>query len=154
MASYFDILEHSQVRFGYRIAVLANWYRGPGYKTIEQRFGVTEPECSALFCIGHSDHLTATDVCNITGRPKNSMSRAISILIDKKLLQRTVDDVDARKKRLLLTSEGRALYTKIVPIFLKSEQNIVQPLTPSELSDLDRLLSKMIRHVAEEAKTY
>lgn len=154
LTNYFDILEHSQVRFGYRISVLANWYRGPGYKSIEQKFGITEPECSALFCIGHSDHLTATDVCNITGRPKNSMSRAISILIEKELLLRSVDNIDARKKRLLLTTEGRALYARIVPIFLKSERNIVQPLTPSELSDLDRLLSKMIKHVAEEAKAY
>ena len=154
MADYFNILERSQVRFGYRIAVLSNWYRGPGYKSIEQKFGLTEPECSVLFCVGHADHLTATDVCNITGRPKNSMSRAISLLIEKKLLARTTDDLDGRKKRLLLTPKGRALYEKIVPIFLKAEQDIVQPLTPSELSDLDRLLSKMIRHVVDTAHTY
>jgi len=142
------------VRFGYRIAVLSNWYRGPGYKAIEKKFGITEPECSALFCVGHSDHLTATDVCNITGRPKNSISRAISILIGKRLLERTEDDIDARKKRLTLTPLGRSLYEKTVPIFLRFEHNIVQPLTPSELSDLDRLLSKMIKHVVETAKAY
>jgi DNA-binding MarR family transcriptional regulator len=154
VADYFDILEHSQVRFGYRIAVLGNWYRLPGYKLIEQKFGIIEPECSVLFCVGHADRLTASDVCHITGRPKNSISRAISLLIDKKLLARTTDDLDGRKKRLALTPKGRVLYEKIVPIFLKTEQNIVQPLTPSELSDLDRLLSKMIRHVVDTAHTY
>lgn len=154
MADYFSILENSAVRFGYRISVLANWYRGPGYKDIEQKFGLTEPECSALFCIGHSDGLTATDVCNITGRPKNSMSRAISVLMDKNLLSRATDEVDARKKRLVLTPEGRTLYEKIVPIFLRSEQRIVQPLTPSELSDLDRLLTKMTQHITSDPHAY
>jgi DNA-binding MarR family transcriptional regulator len=154
VTDYFSLLQHSRVRFGYRIAVLSNWYRGPGYKAIEKKFGITEVECSALFCVGHSDQMTATDVCNITGRPKNSLSRAIAILIGKKLLQRTEDDRDGRKKRLQLTSQGRALYEKIVPMFLRAEQNIVQPLTPSELSDLDRLLGKMIKHVVETAKIY
>lgn len=154
MADYFNILERSAVRFGYRIAVLSNWYRGPGYKLIEEKFGLTEPECSALFCVGHADNLTATDVCNITGRPKNSMSRAISILIKKKLFARAIDKVDARKKRLILTPEGRVLYEKTVPIFLKLEQDILQPLTPSELSDLDRLLTKMIKHIVNAPKAY
>jgi DNA-binding MarR family transcriptional regulator len=154
MKSHFEILEHSAVRFGYRMAVLANWYRGPGYKRIEKEFGLTEPECSALFCIGHSAQMSATDVCAITGRPKNSMSRAIGLLLDKGLVEREVDSVDGRKKRLKLTSLGQQTYQQIVPIFQESEMNIVSPLTPSELSDFDRLLSKMTKYVTQRPKPY
>lgn len=153
-SDYFSILENSSVRFGYRIAVLSNWYRGPGYKAIEREFGLSEPECSALFCLGHAEGLTATDVCNITGRPKNSMSRALGLLMKKHFLARTVDPSDARKKRLALTSKGRRLYQDIVPIFLKSEREILEPLTASELSDLDRLLTKMIRHITWAPQAY
>lgn len=154
MKSHFEILEESDVRFGYRIAVLANWYRGPGYKRIEKEFGLTESECSALFCIGHSDHMSATDVCAITGRPKNSMSRAINLLLSKHFLEREIDANDARKKLLRLTEKGRKLYLEIVPIFQESERNILMPLTPSELSDLDKFLSKMIHHITSVAKPY
>lgn len=154
MKSHFDILEHSDVRFGYRMAVLANWYRGPGYKKVEKEFGLTEPECSALFCIGHSDYMSATDVCAITGRPKNSMSRAIGLLLEKGLIERDADDKDGRRKLLCLTPLGRQTYREIVPIFQANEMNIVSPLTPSELSDLDRLLSKMTRHVTKHPKAY
>lgn len=154
MKSHFEILESSAVRFGYRMAVVTNWYRGPGYKKIEKEFGLTEPECSALFCIGHSDHMSATDICAITGRPKNSMSRAIGLLLGKKLIERETDSSDGRKKLLRLTPLGRQLYEAIVPIFQESEKNIVSPLTPSELSDLDRILSKMTKHVTEIARSY
>jgi DNA-binding MarR family transcriptional regulator len=154
MKSHFEILEHSAVRFGYRISVLANWYRGPGYKQIEKDFGLTEPECSALFCVGHSEQMSATDVCAITGRPKNSMSRAIGLLLEKGLLEREADGKDGRRKRLHLTKLGQQSYQKIVPIFQQSEMEMVSPLTPSELSDLDRLLSKMTKHATQRPKTY
>ena len=154
MKSHFEILEQSDVRFGYRISVLANWYRGPGYKAIERDYNLTEPEISALFCIGHSDYISATDVCAITGRPKNSMSRAIALLMEKGMLEREADGKDGRKKLLKLTAPGRATYAKIVPIFLQGEADILTPLTPSELSDLDKLLTKMTRHVTRKLKTY
>jgi MarR family transcriptional regulator, temperature-dependent positive regulator of motility len=154
MANYFEILERSEVRFGYRLAVLANWYRGPGYKTVEEQFGLTEPECSALFCVGHAKNLTATDVCHITGRPKNSMSRAIHLLLQKKLLVRVDDKTDGRKKLLALTHEGHALFRKMVPIFLKTEAQILSPLTPSELSDLDKLLTKMTYSITKSHEIY
>ncbi len=153
-ARYFDILEHSSVRFGYRIAVLSNWYRGPGYKFIENKYGLTEPECSALFCIGHGQGLTATDVCRITGRPKNSMSRAIHLLKEKDLLLRKLDPNDGRRRILQLTSDGRALFVKTIPVFLKTENEILKPLTPRELSNLDRLLTKMIANVTKAPKAY
>ncbi|MCA0451048.1 MAG: MarR family winged helix-turn-helix transcriptional regulator [Proteobacteria bacterium] len=153
-ADHAKILEQSEVRFGYRIAVLANWYRGPGYKLIEQRHGITEPECSVLFCVGHSNELTATDVCHITGRPRNSMSRAIHILLRKKLMARESDPGDARRKILRLTKPGYALYRQIVPVFVESERNMLTPLSLSEISDLDRLLTKMIAHTSQSHKIY
>jgi DNA-binding MarR family transcriptional regulator len=153
-ADHVKILEQSEVRFGYRIAVLANWYRGPGYKLIEQRHGITEPECSVLFCVGHSDELTATDVCHITGRPRNSMSRAIHILKGKKLLSRDSDPSDARRKILRLTKQGQLLYRQIVPVFISRERHILESLSLSEISDLDRLLTKMITHTSRSSKVY
>ena len=98
--------------------------------------------------------MSATDVCAITGRPKNSMSRAIGLLLDKGLVEREADGEDGRRKLLHLTREGHLTYQKIVPIFQESEMNIVSPLTPSELSDLDRLLSKMTKHITQRPKTY
>lgn len=154
MTDYFDLLEHSKVRFGYRLAVLSNWYRGPANKTIDAKFHLTDPETAVLFCIGHADRLTATDVCNISGRPKNSISRAIASLINKNLLGRSADLADARRKRLALSAKGRTLFEKVMAIFVKREQDVLQPLTPSELSDLDRLLRKMTRHFVDKEKTY
>ncbi|MEZ0215185.1 MAG: MarR family transcriptional regulator [Xanthobacteraceae bacterium] len=42
--------------------------------------------------------MSATDVCAITGRPKNSMSRAIGLLLDKGLVEREADGEDGRRK--------------------------------------------------------
>lgn len=138
------LLNEGPIKFGYRIAILRNWYGGPGYKRMERDYGLSEPETSVLFCLGHSDGLRAQDISNITGRPKNSISRAVNLLLRKGQIRRVPDPNDKRQKSLYLTRSGAASYKIIVPIFRDREKAMLKPLTREELVLLDGMLKKMV----------
>ncbi|MBM3540461.1 MAG: winged helix-turn-helix transcriptional regulator [Alphaproteobacteria bacterium] len=154
MATTRDLVAHSPVRYGYRITSLRNWYAGPGFRLIERQFGLSEAETSVLFCLGHMAGLRAQDVSALTGHPKNSVSRAVHVLLAKKLIQRRADRADRREKTLALTPAGSTLFRKIVPIFVARQDSMLSALTARERRSLDRLLDKLVGGLPEWTKLY
>ncbi len=154
MATTRDLVANSAVRYGYRITSLRNWYAGPGFRQIERQFGLSEAETSVLFCLGHMAGFRAQDVSALTGHPKNSVSRAVHVLLAKKLIQRRADRADRREKTLALTPAGAALFRKIVPIFVERQNSMLSALTARERRSLDRLLDKLVGGLPEWTKLY
>jgi len=151
---HIEVLERSRVKHGYRIAVLTNWYKGRPYKYFEKQYLLNESEGAALFCLGQTSGLTATDICEITGRPKNSISRALTVLLSRKLIVRTADVRDKRRKLLDLTPEGFRIFKDVEEEFVASERKMLSALDPAEMETLDRLLSKMIHETVKWARIY
>jgi DNA-binding MarR family transcriptional regulator len=154
LATTRELVANSAVRYGYRITSLRNWYAGPGFRRIERRFGLSEAETSVLFCLGHMAGLRAQDVSALTGHPKNSVSRAVHLLLGKKLIHRRADRVDKREKTLALTPSGAALFRRIVPIFVERQDSMLSALTERERRTLDRLLDKLVGGLPEWTTLY
>ena len=149
-----DLVARSPVRFGYRITSLRNWYAGPGFREIEREFGLSESETSVLFCLGHLSGLRAKDVSGLTGHPKNSVSRAVHRLLRKKLLQQRADRADRREKTLVPTATGKALFRKMVPIFLARQKSMLSALSVPERRSFDRLLDNLVGGLPEWTRLY
>ncbi|MEM6586745.1 MAG: MarR family transcriptional regulator, partial [Pseudomonadota bacterium] len=98
----------------WRIAFVANFFTGPLYGVVLERFGVSRPGFVILFSLSHQDGLVARDICRVTGLPKNSISRAVTELEVKHLIARDTDSTDKRAKPLHLTQDGRDLLQEIV----------------------------------------
>ena len=143
---HIEILERTRIRFGYRIAVLTNWYKAYPYRMFDREYQLAESEAAALYCLGQTAGLNATDICEITGRPKNSISRAISLLIEKQLVTRRTDVRDKRRKLLDLTDRGFEAFKRSEEWFVSTERAMLSALTKEEVSTLDILLRKMIYH--------
>ena len=143
---HIEILERTRIRFGYRIAVLTNWYKAYPYRMFDREYRLAESEAAALYCLGQTAGLNATDICEITGRPKNSISRAISLLIEKQLVTRRTDVRDKRRKLLDLTDRGFEAFKRSEEWFVSTERAMLSALTEEEVSTLDILLRKMIYH--------
>jgi DNA-binding MarR family transcriptional regulator len=153
-AMHIEILERTRIRFGYRIAVLTNWYKAYPYRMFERKYGLAESEAASLYCLGQAAGLNATDICEITGRPKNSISRAISLLIEKKFVTRRTDIRDKRRKILDLTDRGYKVYRESVEWFVATETAMLSALTPDEIAALDVMLRKMIQHTPNWIGTF
>ena len=149
-----DILQSGPIKFAYRISVLRNWYALPGYKILEKKYSVSEPEVSALFCLGHRDNLRATDVCSITGRPKNTVSRALSLLEEKGLIDRRSSAIDRRQKAIVLTPSGHTLFKAMLTVFRDREAKILAGLNSKERDVLDKLLGKMVEGFVRRTEKY
>lgn len=128
----------------WRISFLANFFTGPLYAEVLERFGVSRPGFVILFSLSHEDGLVARDICRVTGLPKNSISRAVTELETNGLIARDTDTTDKRAKPLHLTGGGKALVAEIVPLFAARQAAMLSPLTADEAADLDRLMGKII----------
>lgn len=144
-----DLVADSPAKYGFRITTLRNWYAVPGFSRAEREFGLTESETTVIFCLGHVPGLRAKDVSIISARPKNSISRAVHLLLKKKLAQQNADRRDKREKTLILTPAGTALFRKVVPIFVARQDAMLSSLNARERRAFDRLLDKLVAGLDE-----
>lgn len=148
------ILDRNEIRLAYRISWLANFYSGPIYRKLERRPGLTRPEFIVLFCLAHAPGISAADICAATGRPKNSISRAVNRLLGDGRIRRRADPDDGRAVILDLTEDGRGLYERLIPEFRAREAAMLAPLTEAERADLDRLLGKLVHRADRWAQVF
>jgi MarR family transcriptional regulator, temperature-dependent positive regulator of motility len=148
------ILENNPLPIAYRLNYLANFYVGPLIKKMEQELGMTRPEWIVLFCLTRRSELSAQQISDITGRPKTSISAAVKQLQRKKLLSRSVDAKDGRRRVLQITEAGRRIYGRILEGFVVREAQMVACLSRSERNTFLELLNKMIDNSAGWARPY
>lgn len=148
------ILENNPLPIAYRLNYLANFYVGPLIKNMEHEFNMTRPEWIVLFCLTRISGLSAQQISDVTGRPKTSISAAVKQLQRKKLLSRTIDANDHRRRVLQITAAGRRLYATILEGFVRREADMVACLSKSERNIFVQLLNKMIDGSAQWAKPY
>lgn len=144
MSSLKRILRRNEIAYGYRIGYLFNHFSGPVYAWTGADLGIQRPEFATLFCISHLPAPTATDVVELTGIPKNSVSRAVSRLLARGLIRRTADDNDGRRSFIAMTAAGRKLYNQILPRFRDRQQRMISVLSAAERAEFDRLLDKLV----------
>lgn len=138
------MLSETSLSAAWRLNFLANFFIGPVYKELGERFDLSRPQFVILYSLLQTRDLVARDVCLATGLPKNSISRAVSELMERGLIARVVDDADKRAKPLRLTPAGRALVGAVEPLFLDRQTAMRAVLSNEEAAEFDRLLDKMI----------
>ncbi len=108
-----------------------------------ERFGITVPEWRLLVTLAEYGELSAKQVAALTSMDKVRVSRAVSLMADKRLLARRPCRRDSRSQLLRLTRKGRALYARVAPEVLTWEEDLLQPLADNERRTLFALLDKL-----------
>ncbi|MFO1306012.1 MAG: MarR family winged helix-turn-helix transcriptional regulator [Burkholderiales bacterium] len=152
MSSLRRILRRNEIAFGYRIGYLFNHFSGPVYKWTAAALDMQRPEFATLFCIAHLEDVSASDVAELTGIPKNSVSRAVGKLLDRRLISRAADESDGRRAILAMTAAGRKVYEQVLPRFRQRQEQMLATLTPSERAEFNRLLNKLVERTDDWAQ--
>lgn len=147
-------LEVNDVLAAYRLSWLANFMSGPLYAELETSIGLSRPEFIVLLNCHHRPGNTAQEICLATGRPKNSISRAVIALQRAERLIQRRDATDGRLRRLHLTPKGETLYLAIIPKFVARERQMLAPLAPDERRHFERLLEKLVRRDDDWAQVF
>ena len=110
----------------------------------QERYGLDIPEWRVLATLGFRNQAcSAQYIAHCTRTHKSTISRAVTALMTRQLVERVENKDDRREFTLRMTRKGRALYEKLIPRLLRKEQQIMSCLTASEQKDFARLLGKI-----------
>jgi DNA-binding MarR family transcriptional regulator len=110
----------------------------------QARYGLDIPEWRVLATLGfRNDACSAQYISHCTRTHKSTISRAVTALMQRHLIERVENEDDRREFRLRLTRKGRALYEELIPRLLRKERDIMSCLTAQERDSFALALGKI-----------
>jgi DNA-binding MarR family transcriptional regulator len=110
----------------------------------QARYGLDIPEWRVLATLGfRKEACSAQYVSQCTRTHKSTISRAVTTLLERQLIERVANEDDRREFRLRMTRKGKALYDELIPRLLRREQEILACLSAQERKEFARLLGKI-----------
>ena len=155
-ASSLDLLRFAPFRLN-RLAAEVSGALSSEYR---ERYGLDIPEWRVLATLGfRNDARSAQYISHCTRTHKSTISRAVTALMERRLIERVENEDDRREFRLRLTRKGKALYEALIPRLLRKEQEILSCLSAQERKDFATLLGKiessldLVQNSREASKT-
>ena len=110
----------------------------------QERYGLDIPEWRVLATLGFRDEAcSAQYIAHCTRTHKSTISRAVTALMKRQLVERVENADDRREFALRMTRKGKALYEELIPRLLRREQEILSCLSAQERKDFAALLGKI-----------
>ncbi|MEM7494157.1 MAG: MarR family winged helix-turn-helix transcriptional regulator [Pseudomonadota bacterium] len=134
----------------YRLSVLSNAISTQIAHIYENEFSLSIWQWRIIAVLGEHSGLTATDVAQRTLMDKPTVSRAVSSLIERNLIERITDQEDRRRMPLTLTHDGKTIYKAVIPRALQCEEDVLAALDPREIAILHALLNRLSKAVASD----
>jgi len=110
----------------------------------QQRYGLDIPEWRVLATLGfRDDACSAQYIAHCTRTHKSTISRAVTALMTRRLVERVENEDDRREFALRMTRKGKALYEELIPRLKRKEQEILSCLSAQERKDFAAMLGKI-----------
>src|SRR3981189_3050142 len=110
----------------------------------QERYGLDIPEWRVLATLGfRNDACSAQYISHCTRTHKSTISRAVTALMQRQLVERVENEDDRREFSLRMTAKGRALYEELIPRLKRREQEILSCLTAKERENFALALGKI-----------
>jgi len=133
----------SSVWIGLRVTVVSNRYLYPLNAQLERMHKLLRDDVAVISCLSITSATTAQEIVRYTGRPKNSISRAVAKLEAEGILRRAAHMRDGRASTLTLTPRGKKLFSQIKHFFDERDQQLIEVLSEKEKKEFNRLLTKI-----------
>jgi DNA-binding MarR family transcriptional regulator len=134
----------------YRISRLLSTAGAIVIRLCEGGFGITRREWRLIALlaeedVAQEDGVLSSQLAERAQLDRARTSRAVTSLVDKKLIRRTPGPSDKREVRLALTDSGRALYEQLFPLVLGVNRELLAPLSAAQAKAIDRGLDELQR---------
>ena len=130
----------------YRLSILSNRISGLISETYGNKFALSITEWRIMAVLGEYPGVSADEVSIKTQIEKSILSRAISKLLQRKLLQREFDPADKRRSMLHLTNTGLSVYDDLVPVSYAYEQDLLTCFNDAEREQFSELIDRLYQH--------
>lgn len=128
----------------YQLSIVTQTVSGGLAKLYASRFDLSVAQWRVMAVLGRYQPISANEVCERTVMDKVAVSRAVSGMLRRGLVERTIDPEDRRRSALRLSRRGRAIHNEIVPIAQSYERRLMASLSPAERGTLDALLKRLL----------
>lgn len=112
-------------------------------KFLAEGIELTRPQFVLLKVLSEQDGQCQNELAFITDRDKTSMTRLVSSMEKKGMVERKPDNKDLRKKVIFLTSAGHRMLAKALPIMVEIEFNLSIDLDPQDLQTTISTINKI-----------
>ena len=110
----------------------------------QDRYGLDIPEWRVIATLGfRADACSAQYISHCTRTHKSTISRAVTALMARQLIERVANTDDRREFRLRLTRKGHDLYEALIPRLKRKERDILACLSADERAQFASLLGKI-----------
>ncbi|SAL70313.1 MarR family transcriptional regulator [Caballeronia udeis] len=140
-----SVVTNGPISDAWRFTLWSNYYTEPCFSVMSRDFDVGRDEFNVLSCLSSYGPMAAKTICEVTGRPKNSISRAVTRLSERKMIRRKINPLDRRESSLILNESGRKLYERVLPIAIDRQSAMLSGLSSAERALLDQVLNKLMQ---------
>ena len=108
------------------------------------KLGVTFQHWRVLAVLARGDGISIADLSAYAVVPHSTLSRLLTRLEGDKLVQRSEETPDGRTARVLITTRGRRLYERILPLATGWRDAALVGFSPAEKDSLLGYLRRML----------
>lgn len=127
----------------YQLSVASNAVSTRIAEQYRKRFGIRTTEWRIMAVLGDSGPHSQRELCRLTLMDKVPVNRACKVLEERGLAVRRPNERDGRSHLLELTSEGRAVHARIMPLAEAIEKELFAVLDEGERTALSRMLARV-----------
>jgi DNA-binding MarR family transcriptional regulator len=134
----------------YRLHKVANLLSRGAELRYKRQFGVSLWEWRTLALLGAaSEPLSLNHLAHAAGIHKSQMSRVVSALTERKLIERSANAADGRGVHLELSRTGRRLYAGLIEAASERDAAFRKCLSTEEKKVFDKALAKLAGRARE-----
>lgn len=133
----------------YRLSILTNRVSDLIAGTYKDKFALSITEWRIMAILGEYPGISADEVSAKTQIEKSILSRAISKLLQRHLIEREFDAEDRRRSILKLSGTGAVVYRDIAPLSLEYEKQLLECFSEKEQRQFNELIDRLYQHVSK-----
>ena len=126
-----------------RILILANVLRRGAGLRYRRLLNLRTGEWGVVAELGYNSPRTLNDVARSIGQDKTQLSRTVSALIRRGIVQRKTNPRDNREARLSLTALGQRNYAQLMQAGREAHRALLADISPAEHAQLVDLIERL-----------
>lgn len=134
----------------YLLAAVSHEVSGQFHSHVRAQ-GLRVPEWRVLATLNDKDGAMVTTLARISLLEQSHLTKIIDQMVKRGLVTRRPDPADARRVRVFLSAEGRAMATRLVADARQHEAGLMAQLTDQEAATLKPVLKSLLSRVSRGA---
>ncbi|HBQ6587560.1 TPA: MarR family transcriptional regulator [Klebsiella quasipneumoniae subsp. similipneumoniae] len=143
-------MDHRQLNFSHLLYLTAHHWRLAVNRRLKN-LGLSQASWVAVAAITrHHQPLSQSELAQELGVESATIVPLINRLVTLGLVERVTTDRDKRKRLLVVTDQGQALFEQVKTVADDLREEILTAITPQEREQTQRVLEKLLREVEKK----